>query len=223
MSAAASSAAPSRSSAAPSGSAASGAPSSAASSGSVSASSSNTIPQSAPAGSLTITSPPQTSVAFFKVASNQPITFAWSFTDLLSIPASLTVSAVCANGVTYPVGPTNGVIPGNSTSVVWDAYAFQQANPQSPLPQSTYTLNIFDERGPGAARSPGLLSPNANLRFALYTPQPYTPIASGWQCSGCNVAAADRLMPTHPAFVSVIATILVMFISGVTLLRQGAR
>ena len=94
-------------------------------------------------------------------------------------PASLTVSAVCENGVTFPVGPTNGVIPGTDTSVVWDVYSFVQANPQSPLPQSTYTLEIFDERGMGAARSPGLLSPNSNLRFALYSPVPYTPLASG--------------------------------------------
>ena len=97
-------------------------------------------------------------------------------------PASLTVSAVCENGVTFPVGPTNGVIPGTDTSVVWDVYSFVQANPQSPLPQSTYTLEIFDERGMGAARSPGLLSPNSNLRFALYSPVPYTPLASGKPC-----------------------------------------
>jgi hypothetical protein len=137
------------------------------------------IPASAPAGLLTITQPPQTTIAFFKIAPSQPITFAWNFSYVLSTPASLTVSAICQNGVTYPVGPTNGIIPGAATSVVWDAYSWQVNNPNSPLAQATYTLEIFDDRGPGSARAPGLLQPNNALRFALYTPQSYTPIASG--------------------------------------------
>lgn len=137
------------------------------------------IPATAPAGLLTITQPPQTTIAFFKIAPSQPITFAWNFSYILSTPASLTVSAICENGNTYPVGPTDGKIPGTATSVVWDAYAWQQSNANSPLAQATYTLEIFDERGPGSARSPGLLQPNNAMRFALYTPQQYTPISSG--------------------------------------------
>jgi len=138
-----------------------------------------TIPESAPAGLLTITQPPQTTIAFFKIAPSQSITFAWNFSYVLSTPASLTVSAICENGNTYPVGPTNGIIPGAATSVVWDPYAWQTNNPNSPLAQATYTLEIFDERGPDPSRAPGLLQPNNALRFALYTPQPYTPIDSG--------------------------------------------
>src|SRR5258708_7052217 len=137
------------------------------------------IPQSVPAGLLTITQPPQSTIAFFKIAPSQPITFAWNFSYILSTPTSLTVSAICENGNTYPVGPSDGKIPGTSTSIVWDAYAWQQSNPNSPLAQATYTLEIFDERGPGSSRSPGLLQPNNAMRFALYTPQQYTPISSG--------------------------------------------
>jgi hypothetical protein len=137
------------------------------------------IPTSAPAGLLTITQPPQTTIAFFKIAQSQPITFAWNFSYVLSTPSSLTVSAICENGNTYPVGPTDGKIPGTATSVVWDAYGWQQSNANSPLAQATYTLEIFDERGAGAARAPGLLQANNALRFALYTPQQYTPISSG--------------------------------------------
>ncbi|KAI0064991.1 hypothetical protein BV25DRAFT_1914137 [Artomyces pyxidatus] len=177
------------------------------------------IPQTAPAGALSITQPPQTTIAFFKIAPSQPITFAWNFSDVLSTPQALTVSAVCDNGITYPVGPTDGVIPGTATSVVWDAYAWQQSNPNSPLAVATYTLEIYDQRGPGAARAPGLLQANSALRFALYTPQPYTPIASGWQCTGCN--GGISAYTTHPAFVSIFATILVMFLSGFTLMRRG--
>ncbi|KAH9059609.1 hypothetical protein EDB87DRAFT_1675096 [Lactarius vividus] len=177
------------------------------------------IPQSAPAGLLTITQPPQTTIAFFKIAQSQPITFAWNFSYVLSTPSRLTVSAICENGNTYPVGPTDGVIPGTATSVVWDPYAWQQSHPNSPLAQATYTLEIFDNRGPGAARAPGLLSPNNALQFALYTPQAYTPIASGWQCTGCNSSA----ITAHPAFLSVCLTILVMFASGLAILRSSAR
>ena len=137
------------------------------------------IPTSAPAGLLTITQPPQTTIAFFKIAPSQPITFAWNFSYVLSTPSALTVSAICENGNTYPVGPTDGKIPGTATSVVWDAYNWQQSNANSPLAQATYTLEIFDQRGPGSARAPGLLQPNNALRFALYTPQQYTPISSG--------------------------------------------
>lgn len=154
-------------------------PSGSQASGSGSSGTNLNIPQTAPAGALSVTQPPQTTVAFFKIAPSQPITFAWSFVDIISTPASLTVSAICDNGVTYPVGPTDGIIPGTATSVVWDAYGWQQSNPSSPLAQATYTLEIFDDRGPGAARAPGLLQANSALRFALYTPQPYTPLASG--------------------------------------------
>ena len=137
------------------------------------------IAQTAPAGVLTITQPPQTTIAFFKIAQSQPITFAWNTSYVLSTPAHLTVSAICENGNTFPVGPTDGIIAGTASSVVWDVYSWQKNNPNSPLPQATYTLEIFDDRGPGSARSPGLLQPNNALRFALYSPQSYTPIGSG--------------------------------------------
>lgn len=137
------------------------------------------IPQTAPVGIITITQPPQTATSFYKIAPSQLITFAWNFSMVLATPTHLTVSAVCANGNTYPVGPTNGIIPGTATSVVWDVYSYQQNHPNTPLAQATYTLNIWDDRGPGSAREPGYLQPNTGLQFALYTPQPYTPLASG--------------------------------------------
>ncbi|KAI9510197.1 hypothetical protein F5148DRAFT_1274912 [Russula earlei] len=168
--------------------------------------------RSAPAGLLTITQPPQTTIAFFKIAPSQPISFAWNFSYVLSTPASLTVSAICENGNTYPVGPTDGKIPGTATNVVTTRTV--------PLAQATYTLEIFDERGPGSARAPGLLQPNNALRFALYTPQSYTPIASGWQCTTCKSGA----LPTaHPAFFCICLTIFVMFASGFAILRNAAR
>lgn len=56
--------------------------------------------------------------------ANNPITFGWNFTSLISTPAALTVQAYCSsNGNTYKVGPTGaqgtveGIIPGSATQV----------------------------------------------------------------------------------------------------------
>ena len=141
------------------------------------------IPPTAPAGTLTITQPQQTATSFYKIAPNEPITFGWNFTNVIASPTHLTVSAVCDNGNTYPVGPTDGIIPGTATQVVWDLQSYQDHNPSKPLAQASYTLNIFDERGPGAAIRGGFLSPNSGLKFALYTPQAYTALSDGGCCS----------------------------------------
>jgi len=180
------------------------------------------IPQTLPAGGLTITQPPQTATSYYKLAPGNIITFAWNFTNIFVTPTHLTVSAVCDNGNTYPVGPTDGVIPGTQTSITWDIYSYNQANPSLPLAQNTYRLNIWDDRGPGAPLSPGLFQQNNALQFAIYTPQGYTPIASGWQCVGCNNAGFASYA-THPVAISLITTFLVMFLSGYALLRQAFR
>ena len=39
-------------------------------------------------------------------------------------------------------------------------------------------LQVYDERGPGAAASPGLFAPNTQVKFALYRPQAYVPLES---------------------------------------------
>lgn len=199
------------------------------------------VPQTAPAGGITITKPQQTATSFFKIASGEPITFAWNMTSVLVMPTHLTISAVCQNGNTYAVGPTDGIIPATQTEVVWDLYAYQTNNPSRPLAQATYTLNIWDERGPGAARKAGYLSPNTGLEFALYTPQAYTPLASGesslplsfsihrhstnvllgWSCTTCS--GGSMLYISHPAFVSLIITFFIIFMSGLHLLRSSSR
>lgn len=176
------------------------------------------IPQSAPAGLLTVTQPPQQSTSYFKVAENQFITFGWNFSYILATPTHLTVSAVCENGNTYPVGPTDGIIAGTATSVVWDPYTYQTSHPNLPLAQAKYTLKIWGDGGPDAVREPGVLTPNSALQFALYTPQAYTPIGSGWSCAGCSSAVSQHI--AHPTFVALIATLMVVFISGSALLRR---
>jgi len=62
------------------------------------------------------------------------------------------------------------------------------------------------------------MSPFGALQFALYTPEPYTAIASGWTCTTCN---GGMSLAANPAFVGVLATLIVMFLSGFHLLRTG--
>jgi len=142
-------------------------------------------------------------------------------TSVIVTPTHLTVSAVCDNGNTYPVGPTDGIIPGTATEVVWDVYSWQQNHPNTPLAQASYTLRIWGDRGPNAARLAGYLEPNSALKFALYTPQAYTPISSGWTCAGCN--GSFSAYAANPAFVGVVATFIIMFLSGFSLLRHTPR
>lgn len=167
-----------------------------------------------------MTQPPATATSYYKIAPSQVITFGWNMTSVLASPTHLTVSAVADNGNTYPVGPTDGIIPADATQVVWDIYSYQQHNPNMPLGVGTYTLNIWDERGPGAGRAGGYLSPFNGLQFALYSPQVYTPIASGWtcaQCTGTGVMSAAA----HPVFVGIVVSFLVIFLSGLHMLRTG--
>jgi hypothetical protein len=69
------------------------------------------------------------STSFYKIAKDQPITFGWNYTSLYVTPQHLTISAFCSqNGNRYPVGASDGVVPGNATQVVWDVYSYNQAN-----------------------------------------------------------------------------------------------
>ena len=138
------------------------------------------IANSLPAGVLTFNQPPQTAAAsYYKIAPNNPITFGWNYTYLIQTPTRLTVSAFCSsNGNTYPVGPTDGVIDGAATQVVWDAYAYEQQQGAIPLAQAEYTLFVHDERGPDSGIHAGLLTPNSGMKFSLYRPREYVPLES---------------------------------------------
>ncbi|KAJ7135942.1 hypothetical protein C8R44DRAFT_662184 [Mycena epipterygia] len=180
------------------------------------------IAQTDPAGGVTITQPPQTATSFYKIAENNMITIGWNMTSVIATPTSLTLSAVCGNGNTYAVGPDpDGHLPGTATQVVWDVFSYQQAHPNTPLAQTTCTLHMWDDRGPTATQRPGFMSPNTALAFALYTPQAYTPIASGWTCTGCN-SAMGRAAASPAAFASLFITLFVMLVSGFRVLRARA-
>ncbi|KAF6753460.1 hypothetical protein DFP72DRAFT_901749 [Ephemerocybe angulata] len=168
---------------------------------------------------LMITQPPQSATSYYKIAPGNLITFGWNASYIIVRPTSLTVSAFCNNGNHYPVGPDpSGRIPGDATEVVWDPYAYQTAHSSLPLPQDVCTLAICDERDYTASRRAGYLSPNTQLQFAMYTPQPYTPLASGWTCAICNSGMSTA---AHPVFVSLVVTLFICFFSGLNLIRRG--
>ncbi|KAE9395445.1 hypothetical protein BT96DRAFT_958506 [Gymnopus androsaceus JB14] len=182
-------------------------------SGSSSASTTSIAPSN-PVGILSITQPPQASTSFFKIAPEEQVTFAWTTTYVIAKPTSLTVRCVGDNGFTYPIA----TIPGTASSYVWNPYSYQESNLATPLAQTTYSLQIFDERGVGATPQAGYMSANTALKFALYTPQPYTPLSS-WTCAMCNGSVSS--FAAHPAYVALIATFIVMFLSGFGLLRNA--
>ncbi|KDQ06042.1 hypothetical protein BOTBODRAFT_121968 [Botryobasidium botryosum FD-172 SS1] len=183
-------------------------------SGTNTATSNSTIPQTAAAGVLVWTKPPSTATpSFYKLAPNQPITFGWNLSSLYSTPASLTISAFCPdNSNTYPVT----TIPGTQSQITWDPYAQQNQPGALQFAQATYTMLVADERGMGVGQKPGLLSPNSQLRFALYQPPPYTPFPS-WTCPGCSSASK---LAAHPALLGILVTMVVMMISGWRILRR---
>ncbi|PLW19207.1 hypothetical protein PCANC_10635 [Puccinia coronata f. sp. avenae] len=148
-------------------------------------SSTYSAPIDSPVGGLVFTQPPATAAAsYYKIAQDQPLTFGWNYTNILSFGNSITIVAYCSlNKVSYTIS----TLPAQATAITWDPYALQQ-QPGFPLfAEATYTLQIFDERGMGAGPTPGLMAPSSQMKFAMYKPQPYTPLAS-WTCSTCSGA-----------------------------------
>ncbi|KAM0745752.1 hypothetical protein T439DRAFT_136008 [Meredithblackwellia eburnea MCA 4105] len=178
-------------------------------------SSASSIPATAAQGGLSYTKPAATdAVSYYKIASGNLVTFGWNFTSLYVQPSSLTFQAYCsANSYTYPVGPTTG-IPGDSTSLVWDPYSYQQSAGAIPFAQASYTLRVFDERGWAAAASPGYFyGPASVVNFAMYSPAAYTPLASGWTCVACSYAPSLSVL-SHPAVVAIPVTVALILIGG---------
>ncbi|SOV01298.1 uncharacterized protein UDID_01125 [Ustilago sp. UG-2017a] len=181
------------------------------------------IPSSAPAGGVTVTQPIQTAdPSYYKIARGVDVTLGWNFTSVLQYPRTLTVQAYCSDNLnTYDIATA---LPGTATSVVWSPYNYstsvEASNPNLPqLIAASYRLLIYDERGMSVGASPGLMQPNTKVQFALYNPQAYTPLASGWICAACSGATGLKAM--HPAFIGLIATVVIAVVSGWGLLTRN--
>lgn len=60
---------------------------------------------------------------------------------------------------------------------MWNPYQYEAQAGATPLAVATYTLSIWDERGPQATVAGGRLSPYGGMKFAVYRPAAYTAIA----------------------------------------------
>ncbi|KAI0693402.1 hypothetical protein BC835DRAFT_1527998 [Cytidiella melzeri] len=89
----------------------------------------------------------------------------------------------------------------------------ERGRPNLPIEESSGMLSAIE------APECGVLQENTGLQFALYSPQPYTPLQS-WNCPGCNTNASLSDYVAHPAFPSLLVTLVVMFLSGYQLLRN---
>ncbi|KAH8927919.1 hypothetical protein BT69DRAFT_1237539 [Atractiella rhizophila] len=162
------------------------------------------IPVDAPAGGLTLLTPAITAgVSYYKIAPSQSITFGWSLTDVIRTPTALTLKArsFLKNAFTYDIGPASG-IDGRQTSYVWSPWEQWQNVPGNrQLVDSTYTLQIFDSRGPSVLPSAGLFAPEVGYQFAMYQPAAYTPL-SEWTCPSCSPATRNRA--TYGTMVALV-------------------
>ncbi|GAA5882119.1 hypothetical protein JCM16303_005613 [Sporobolomyces ruberrimus] len=176
------------------------------------------IPGTAAAGGLTYLTPAQTAAAsYYKIAQGNPITFGWNYTSLYVTPTSLTFEARCtANGYTYPIT----TIAAAETSLVWDPYQYAQSPNALPLAQASYTLRVYDERGPDATAEAGRFNGNnAIVNFALYSPQAYTPLSAGWTCAGCSFASLTKTI-SHPLVIALPVTVALVLIGGAGVLGR---
>lgn len=78
----------------------------------------------------------------------------------------------------------------------------------------------MDDRGLSVGASPGLMSPNEKVMFALYIPQSYTPLSDGWVCASCK--SAGSAIAANPATVAVVATMMAVGLSGWSILDRVA-
>lgn len=60
--------------------------------------------------------------------------------------------------------------------MIWSPYDVEQTQ-TIPLAAATYTLSIWDDRGPKSTPAGGRMSVNQGIVFALYRPQKYTDLS----------------------------------------------
>jgi hypothetical protein len=84
----------------------------------------------------------------------------------------------------------NQTITNATGAITWDTGSYQ-TTAAAPLPVASYTLVIYDaDSALTAAARPGYLAAYTQYTFAMYTPQPYTPLAE-FKCATCSAAIGD--------------------------------
>lgn len=149
------------------------------------------------------------------------MTFAWNYTSLEATPTAVNVMASCsANSELYTISMNMSV--GDTTgAVTWDTGSYQ-STAAVPLPVATYTLVIYDAASEvTAVAAAGYLGAYDSYSFGMYTPQPYTPLADGFQCATCS-AALSSMERQALGFMFTMGTITVLsftwFVGGLNII-----
>ncbi|KAK3956880.1 hypothetical protein QBC32DRAFT_56052 [Pseudoneurospora amorphoporcata] len=142
-----------------------------------------------PGGVVMITPSAAAGSQLYKIGDH--ITWGWNYTSIQAKPTAVDVLVSCkSQSATWTL--TQNMTYATPGSFTWDTEAFQTQNVENPLAVDSYTLLIHDSDSAfTAAPEAGYLAPFAGFTFVLYTPQPYTPLASGWVCATCSGGVSD--------------------------------
>lgn len=99
--------------------------------------------------------------------------------------------------------------------------SYAQSPNAVPFAQATYTLRVYDSRGPDATAQPGLFNgANSILTFAMYFPAQYTSLADGWTCQGCSAAVRRLTSVESGVWVALPVTLGLVLIGGAGVLGR---
>lgn len=145
--------------------------------------------------------------SYYKI--NDYVTFVWNYTSLSRDPKFVDVLATCtANNALYTIAANETFE--QTQSIVWDTGNYQ-ATGTIPLLTETYTLIVHDAaKDVSATASPGYLGTWKGYQFAMYEPQPYTPIAD-YVCATCSNAMSLMEKQTYSFLFSMVGVTVLTF------------
>ncbi|KAJ4390208.1 hypothetical protein N0V85_007455 [Neurospora sp. IMI 360204] len=146
-------------------------------------------PQDQPGSVVMVTPGPFAGSQLYKIGDY--ITWGWNYTNVQGTPTAIDVLVSCRDAsATWTL--TQNMTYATPGSFTWDTQAYQTQNVENPLLVDTYTLIIHDsDSAVTAAPEAGYLAPFSGFQFVMYTPQPYTPLGSGWVCATCSGGVSD--------------------------------
>ncbi len=125
-----------------------------------------------------VTPAPLAPTQLYKIGDT--ITWGWNYTNLQGTPTAIDILASVASvSRTYTL--TQNMTFSTRGSFTWDTKAYQtlESVVANPLPVQQYTLVIFDaDASVTDTPDAGYLGTFEGFTFGMYTPQPYTPLAS---------------------------------------------
>lgn len=171
-----------------------------------------------PPGGVVVMTPATTQQATPLYKIGDYVTFGWNYTSLQGDPTAVDVLVSCSVA-TQTWTLTSNMTFATKASLVWDTENDADVK-ETPLLTEMYTLIIKDsDSSITDMAEPGYLDVFSGLKFGMYAPQPYTPLAD-WTCAGCNAAISE--IERHALGFTVTMTILTVasftwFVTGLGL------